>query len=33
MDVATEQAEVPHGLDAFQTMEVDCPSVETTRTE
>jgi hypothetical protein len=33
MDVATEQAEVPHALDGFQAMEVECPSVETTRTE
>ena len=32
MDVATEQAEVPHPLDAFQAMPVECPSVEVTRT-
>lgn len=32
MDVATEQAEVPHAMDAFQGMPVECPSVEVTRT-
>lgn len=32
MDVATEQAELPHPLDGFQGMPVECPSIETTRT-
>jgi len=32
MDVATEQAEVPRGMDGFQPMPVKCPSVEVTRT-
>ncbi len=32
MDVATEQAEVPRAMDAFQAMPVACPTLETTRT-
>ncbi len=32
MDVATEQAEVPHPLEGFRPLPVKCPSVETTRT-
>ncbi len=32
MDVATEQAELPHRLEGFRPLPVKCPSVETTRT-